>query len=82
MADKGKENNQRCQTYLSVKGIIDAYFDKSSILWLWKQMFLFNQHSYSNTKVFVYDVCLLRIDESLFEDQTYVSLSIEGTPNK
>ena len=37
--------------------------------------FLFNQHSYSNTKVFVYDVCLLRIDESLFEDQNYVSLS-------
>ena len=29
---------------------------------------VFDQHSYSNTKVFVYDVCLLRIDDTIFKD--------------
>ena len=36
-------------------------------------VFVFNQHSYSNTKVFVYDVYLLRIDHTLFKGCNFIN---------
>ena len=36
-------------------------------------VFVFNQHSYSNTKVFVYDVYLLQIDHTLFKGRNLIN---------